>query len=83
MLARHLSLQASEYVSFEHTRQSGPLCPGSHILMTVSGVVVGGPVVLVVGAGVVLLVMIWSIGSYTIIGGSKIVASGKPRSLSS
>ena len=56
MLARHLSLQASEYVSFEHTRHSGPLCPGSHILMTVSGVVVGGPVVLVVGAGVVLLI---------------------------
>ena len=128
MLAWHLSWQLSEYVSFEHARQFGPLCPGSQSSMTVTGVVVGGPVVgagvvlLVVGAGVVLLVVgacvvllvvgdgvvllvvgagvvlvvvgdgvvleelevfICSIGSYTMIGGSRIVAGGRPRSPSS
>jgi hypothetical protein len=53
MLAWHLSWQLCEYVSFEHARQFGPLCPGSQSSMTVTGVVVGGPVV---GAGVLLLV---------------------------
>ena len=52
MLAWHLSWQLC--LSFEHARQFGPLCPGSQSSMTVTGVVVGGPVV---GAGVVLLVV--------------------------
>ena len=80
----------------EHARQFGPLCPGSQSSMTVTGVVVGGPVV---GAGVVLLVVravlevvgaceelevfIGSIGAYTMIGGSRIVAAGRPSSPSS
>ena len=85
MLAWHLSWQLCLYVlSFEHARQFGPQWLEQVVLVVRAVVVLVVRAVLeVVGACEELEVFIGSIGAYTMIGGSRIVAAGRPSSPSS